>query len=395
MKDKEILDSVKRTIDQAPIDILENIKKAPRTKMLRHDEITKQKTGEKTFKKFMPYVSAAAAFVLVFFGWQYQTKMADSSIYIDVNPSIEITTNRLNKVIDIKSENQDGKLLIEEFDHKGMTIEEVAEEVLDRMIDEKYLDKDHKFLLLSVYNKNKEKAESQKLDLDKKIHEYLQNKELQPIVLSQKLDNTSTIANYAKEYGVSVSKMTFIRNLIILNPEFQTEKLVDLSIEELVRLSQDMELELDKIIDSIDFERIRAPQYETEDLPPEIPSEENDDDDDDDDEEEDDDDDNDDDDNDDDDDEDDYDDDDDNDDEDDEDDDDNDDDDDEIVQQNNIISSDQAKNIALSVANGNIKDSDYDEEDMEYEFKIEVGELEYEITIDAITGEVHEVEIED
>lgn len=163
--------------------------------------------------------SVAVAFILVLFGWQYQTRMPDSHIYIDVNPSIEITTNRLNKVIDIRADNQDGKLLTEDFNYKRMTINQVTEEVLDRIMNEKYLNRDHKFLLLSVYNKNEEKAESQKLDLDKKIHEYFQQKEFQPIVLSQKLNNTSTIENYAKEYGISVSKMTFIRNLIILNPE--------------------------------------------------------------------------------------------------------------------------------------------------------------------------------
>ncbi len=263
MKDNQILDSLKRSADRAPIDILDGIKEEPRTKMLRHDEITRQDTGMSIARKFLPYASVAAAFLFVLFGWQYQTRMPDSRIYFDVNPSIQFVTNRQDRVIDIKANNEDGRQIIENLDYKGMTIYQVTEEILDRMMNERYLEKDHEFLLLSVYNNNQEKAEQQKLDLDRRIHEYLQQGEFQPIVLSQKLDNTSTIESYAKEFNISTSKMTFIRNLIILNPEFQTEDLVGLSIEELVRLSQAMDLDLDKIIDSTDFERIQTPQPES------------------------------------------------------------------------------------------------------------------------------------
>lgn len=144
--------------------------------------------------------------------------------------------------------------------------------------------------------------------------------------------------------------MIFIRNLIILNPELQTEALVDLSIGELVRLSQGMGLELDKIIDSTDFDRIQTlppkpesepePEREPESQPDVMPREPDGDD--------------------------------------------------------AIISSDdQARSIALSVANGTITDFDFDEDDIEYEVEIEVGDLEYEITIDARTGEILEVEIDD
>lgn len=399
MKENQILDSLKKSIDQTPIGLLENIKNEPRTKMLRHDEITKQKTKAKSYKKFMAYGSMAAAFLMVFFGWNYQTRIPDSHIYIDVNPSVEIVSNRLDKVIDIRANNRDGKLLTEDFNYKAMTIDQAAEEILDRMMTGDYLNKDNKYLLVSVYNKNEEKSAVQQLDLDKKIHKHLQNKKLDPVILSQKIDNSSTIKSYAKQYGISVSKMTFIRNLIILNPDFETEDLVDLTIEELVSLSQGIGLDLDKILDSTDFEKIdeskdknkedpvKAPEAEKEsDLAPIkrkalIKEDDNDEDNDEEDEdnyqdniEED------------------Y-----NDTKDKKDDEDDDKDDykDKTSQKKNIISPDKARSIALSIANGTITDFDFNEDDMEYEVEIEFGELEYEILIDAISGAVLQVEIED
>lgn len=268
MNEKEILNSLKESIDKAPTDILDRIKEAPREKMLRHDHITRQDNRPSPFKKFMPYASLVAAFVLVFFGWQYQVKLQDSHIYLDVNPSVEIVTNRRDKVINILADNVDGERIAKDIDYKGRDIYDVTEEILDKMMDENYLHKDHEFLLLSVYNKNQNKAEEQKQSLDKKIHDHLQAKDLQPIVLLQKLDKTSTIEDYAKKYGISVSKMNFIRNLIILNPDLETEDLVDLSIEQLVDLSQGMGLELEKIIESTDFDRILTPSTEL-DLEPE------------------------------------------------------------------------------------------------------------------------------
>ena len=379
MKEKQILDSLQRSIDRAPIDILDKIKEEPRVKMLRHDDITRQETRKFSMKNMMSYASVAAVFLFVLFGWMLQVTIPDSRIYLDVNPSIEIVTNRQNKVIDLIADNLDGRRITSDLDYKGKTLFEVTDEILDRMMDESYLVKDREYLLLSVYNKDENKAEQQKQSLDRRIHEHLQEKELQPIVLLQKLDKTSTIEKYAEEYGISISRMTFIRNLIILNPQLKPETLVGLSIGELVRLSQGMELELDKIIDSTDFDKLQpiipGPEPETEpglppddlpsddqaqddlpkdDLPPDDQS-------------------------------------------------------DDIPKgdltdddlprqpdvQDKLIGPDKAKQIALSVAKGTITDFDFDEDDLEYEVEIELGDLEYEIIIDARTGKILEIDIDD
>ena len=379
MKEKQILDSLQRSIDRAPIDILDKIKEEPRVKMLRHDDITRQETRKFSMKNMMSYASVAAVFLFVLFGWMLQVTIPDSRIYLDVNPSIEIVTNRQNKVIDLIADNLDGRRITSDLDYKGKTLYEVTDEILDRMMDESYLVKDREYLLLSVYNKDENKAEQQKQSLDRRIHEHLQEKELQPIVLLQKLDKTSTIEKYAEEYGISISRMTFIRNLIILNPQLKPETLVGLSIGELVRLSQGMELELDKIIDSTDFDKLQpiipGPEPETEpglppdDLPSDDPSQ---------------------------------------------DDlpkddlppDDQSDDipkgdltDDDLPRQpdvqDKLIGPDKAKQIALSVAKGTITDFDFDEDDLEYEVEIELGDLEYEIIIDARTGKILEIDIDD
>lgn len=384
MKEKKILNSIKKAIGEAPIDILDDIKSSPRTKMMRHDHITKQEEKRFNYRSFMPYISIASIFILAVFGWSYETRMVDSQIFLDVNPGVEIVTNRRDKVIDIRWTNEDGRLLVQDYDFKGKEIQQVTEEVLEEMMRKKYLHNDHRFLLLSVYNKNREKADSQRVVLDRSIHEYLESRSVDPIVLSQKLEKTSTIEEYSKKYEVSINKMTFIRNLMILNPDFEIEELVDLKIEELVLLSQDMKLDLTKIIQSSDLDDIQNPKEDekegikletekTESEPekvekveevqvPEkieepkkpdnvvpvenkkpVKSDDNHDE----------------------------------------------------EEKSGIISPERARSIALSIANGEIVDFDFDEDDLEYEIEIELGDLEYEIKIDARTGEVLDVDIDD
>ena len=256
MKDHEILQSIKNSIEKAPIDLLEEIKAKPRTKMLRHDEITAQKSPLSTFKRIVAYASIAAIFFAVFINWQIVPNRLDSRIYLDVNPSITIETNSRDKVISLEAGNSDGQSIIEGLSYKDKSVLLVSEEILEKMLEQGYIDNEKEFLLLSVYNRDVEKAEEKKEILDQAIHQYLRKKTIEPIVLTQRLDETSAIEQYADEFGVSVSMMTFIRNLMVLDPELKIGDLAGLSIEELVRLSQGEGLDLERIIDTKDMDKI-------------------------------------------------------------------------------------------------------------------------------------------
>ena len=47
------------------------------------------------------------------------------------------------------------------------------------------------------------------------------------------------------------------------------------------------------------------------------------------------------------------------------------------------------------MVNGTVTDIDFDEDDLEYEVEIELGEKEYEVIIDAVTGVVLQLEIDE
>lgn len=349
MREDRILNSIKESINNAPIDILDSIKTQDIPKMLKHDEITRQKQEKRLSRAIIPIVSLVATIVMVFGLWQFQYKTPDTYVYLDVNPSIEIITNKRDEVINILAHNSDGDLLVDNIDYKKRDVVLVTEEVIKNMVDFGYMNSSDDYLLLSVYNKDQEKQSSYQEKLNTSIRDYMEKEEFLPIILIQKLEKTSIIEKYANEYNVSLSKMTFIRNMIVLNPELQTEDLVDLSLEELVIISQSMELNLKDLIESDDFERI--PEYNPRG---EVDHDDNND---------------------------------------------------EDIEDNSsssserrIISEEEAKSIALSLTNGGTItdiDLDFDDEDAEYEIEVVKDGKVYEIEIDAYTGRVLDFDIDD
>ncbi|NLC44210.1 MAG: hypothetical protein GX783_07995, partial [Clostridiales bacterium] len=64
MHDNQILDRLKRSVDQAPIDILEKIKSQPVAKMIQHDDITRQSRKRVAIMPMVSFASIAAVLLL-------------------------------------------------------------------------------------------------------------------------------------------------------------------------------------------------------------------------------------------------------------------------------------------------------------------------------------------
>lgn len=260
MNEDNLKKHLKQAVDQAPVDLLEKIKAQPVEKMAAHDDITRQTApGRIRFMKpALALLTAAAIFLFAFVNWQMTTQWVDSMVYLDVNPSLTLETNRRDQVIRLSGLNDESQALIEGLDYKGKSLEAVAAELLDRLVLQGYVSSSEPAILLSVFNEDPEKRSRQLSALDQAIHAYLQSLEIEPIVLTQSLDPTETLTEYAEANHISVSKMTLIRNMILLDPDLKAEDLSKLSLEALIKVSSKVELNLDQIIQSSDLERIKT-----------------------------------------------------------------------------------------------------------------------------------------
>ena len=86
-------------------------------------------------------VAAIAACFLLFFGLSYyQSYMQTySSIYLTINPQVQIDLNQQGIVVGLTGTNPDGRQLLEGYDGKGKDKATVADELVDRAIEMGFL----------------------------------------------------------------------------------------------------------------------------------------------------------------------------------------------------------------------------------------------------------------
>ncbi len=81
-------------------------------------------------------IAAIAACFLLFFGINYYQNYLQpySSIYLTINPEVQMDLNRQGTVVGLTGTNEDGKTLLEGYDGKGKDKVTVADELIDRAI---------------------------------------------------------------------------------------------------------------------------------------------------------------------------------------------------------------------------------------------------------------------
>lgn len=83
----------------------------------------------------------AAACLIIFFVFSYyQNYMRPySSIYLSINPEVQMHLNRQGDVVELNGTNEDGKKLLEGYEGKGKDKVTVADELIDRAIEMGFL----------------------------------------------------------------------------------------------------------------------------------------------------------------------------------------------------------------------------------------------------------------
>ena len=62
------------------------------------------------------------------------------TVYMRINPEVSMEVNRLDRVVSLEGENNDGAELIAGFSYYGRTVDEVTDDLAELAEDEGYLD---------------------------------------------------------------------------------------------------------------------------------------------------------------------------------------------------------------------------------------------------------------
>ena len=100
---------------------------------------TPQKKVVPAWKPLSGLAAAAACLCMVFFGWYQPNYTAYGTLRIQINPDVEMTVSRTDRVLDLEGLNDDGEDLIEGYSYQGKDRETAANELVERAIDMGYL----------------------------------------------------------------------------------------------------------------------------------------------------------------------------------------------------------------------------------------------------------------
>nr|WP_289037575.1 anti-sigma factor domain-containing protein [uncultured Allobacillus sp.] len=108
-------------------------------------------------------ISTALALIMILifpiYSWVGQSNKAEAYVSIDINPSIELTVNKNDEVIDITGLNKDGTLLINELKWQDEPVVDLAEAIIHKSDELGYLQKDHEVMLGISYLNDEEESD--------------------------------------------------------------------------------------------------------------------------------------------------------------------------------------------------------------------------------------------
>ena len=179
-------------------------------------EITIEDISEKTISftekisRFMPAVAAAAALLIIVGSGSYVYMKPYGTVSLDVNPSIEYTINRFDRVLDVNGVNDDGDSIVSELDIKKLInkdIETAVEDTIEQIEAEGYFTDEEGNYVVVTANTKKEKHTDELVEkLDKKVAGH---KNINPITSKVSDDDIKE----AHEQGISAGKKMMVDRL--------------------------------------------------------------------------------------------------------------------------------------------------------------------------------------
>ena len=178
--------------------------------------------------------AVVAVCVCLFIGLGYfnNNMRVASTIGIDVNPSITVTVNKKEKVLDVTANNDDAKIILEGMDLAGSDINVAINALIGSMVKNGYIDELANSILISVDNPNSAESEALRQKIVDELNAFI-NSGNNISVVSQSITSSSDKEALANSYGISVGKLELIEKLIAKNNLYTYEELKNLSINEL------------------------------------------------------------------------------------------------------------------------------------------------------------------
>ncbi len=238
MKNREIEKSLSRAVDQLTPHTYDKAAADIIVKMTEHDYITRQERparAARTWRMALTAATLCCALVLGLITAWSQFLAVDSIIGLDVNPSIEITTNRHNRVLSAIALNADAEAILDGMELNRVKIDVAMNAIIGSMVRLGYFSGGEGAVLITIENGNTQKARDLELSLTNQIEGMFTQSE-SPLILHQTLDDEE-LRKEADRLNISSGRLSLIRKAMAIDSSLKFEDLADVKIRDLYRLA--------------------------------------------------------------------------------------------------------------------------------------------------------------
>lgn len=167
----------------------------------------------------------------------YVNSRVESVIGLDVNPSIELSVNRKEKVLKANPLNGDAEIILDDMDLKGVDLDIAVNALVGSMVRNGYLTELENAILVSVSNEDAEKAALLRQDVVIDIEESLEAHQVQAVVYDQQAPEKDEVRELSETYQISYGKAYFLQELVEENnlTDEDLKLFAEMTMEEIAR----------------------------------------------------------------------------------------------------------------------------------------------------------------
>ena len=194
--------------------------------------------GRKKWKRWIPAAAAACLALAVVgggAGYVHQLNSAVASVVcLDVNPSIQLTVNRNERVLSATPANADAEIILAGMDLTGAKVDAAMNAIVGSLLTNGYVDQLANSILITVEDDDAQRGAQLQQELTAQADAILAGAQVNGAILSQTIQNSAQLQQLSEEYGISAGKAALIQTIVEGSGGTKTfQDLVGLSINEL------------------------------------------------------------------------------------------------------------------------------------------------------------------
>jgi len=237
MRNKDLEKSIRNAIQKMPAPDVKELASLPVEKIGDASDWWQEAkpTTNRPLKKWIPVMAFMSVMIFTFVGVYIQQQVPVATVALDVNPSIELTINKQEKILEARALNEEAEEILSAIEYSKQPLQQVVRNLVGVMLQEGYLSQERNTVMVSVEGKRLEEAEGLGELVKEQVRQKLSDEEIEGDIITQAFIPNQDSKDKAEELGISIGKMHMIERIMEQDEEATIEDLEGKPIRDLAR----------------------------------------------------------------------------------------------------------------------------------------------------------------